>query len=298
MTDDADGSSEGFVDIVMIPSNDDPTAQLDEGFITPLDVPLVIRVSDLLANDYDIEQADTDGDGTIDVDMDDPNRPRPTFVGIDAVLDPAQLALGNRVQVGTAEIVTFRGEQFVVVRFPQGFTGPVTIEYRIADTEGLQDTGFALAAVSSFYSGTLLGTPRTDLIEGAALVGNTIQGFASDDYIIGGDTDDRIDAGSGDDKIETGGGNDLILGGAGADVIDGGAGFDTVDFSTSTTGLRADLESRVGQGGDAQGDVYIGIEALVGTSHNDDLGGDSAANKLYGQGGADEIVGRGGDDEL
>ncbi len=298
VTDDADGSSEGFVDIVMIPSNDDPTAQLDEGFITPLDVPLVIRVSDLLANDYDIEQADTDGDGTIDVDMDDPNRPRPTFVGIDAVLDPAQLALGNRVQVGTAEIVTFRGEQFVVVRFPQGFTGPVTIEYRIADTEGLQDTGFALASVSSFYSGTLLGTPRTDLIEGAALVGNTIQGFASDDYIIGGDTDDRIDAGSGDDKIETGGGNDLILGGAGADVIDGGAGFDTVDFSTSTTGLRADLELRVGQGGDAQGDVYIGIEALVGTSHNDDLGGDSAANKLYGQGGADEIVGRGGDDEL
>ena len=29
--------------------------QLDEGFITPLDVPLVIRVSDLLANDYDIK---------------------------------------------------------------------------------------------------------------------------------------------------------------------------------------------------------------------------------------------------
>ena len=289
VTDDADGSSEGFVEIAMIPSNDDPTAQLDEGFITPLDVPLVIRVSDLLANDYDIEQADTDGDGTIDVDMDDPNRPRPTFVGIDAVLDPAQLALGNRVQVGTAEIVTFRGEQFVVVRFPQGFTGPVTIEYRIADTEGLQDTGFALAAVSSFYSGTLLGTPRTDLIEGAALVGNTIQGFASDDYIIGGDTDDRIDAGSGDDKIETGGGNDLILGGAGADVIDGGAGFDTVDFSTSTTGLRADLESRVGQGGDAQGDVYIGIEALVGTSTTTTSAA-TAANTLDGQGGADEIV--------
>ena len=181
ITDGVDGSAEGFVDIVMIPSNDDPTAQEDEGFVTPLDVPLVIRVSDLLANDYDIEQADTNGDGTIDVDLDDPNRPRPTFVGIDAVLDPAELAQGNHVEIGTAEIVTFRGEQFVVVHFAQGFTGQVTIQYRIADTEGLQDTGFALATVSPNYSGILRGTPRVEVVEGAELTGNYIQGFASDE---------------------------------------------------------------------------------------------------------------------
>jgi Ca2+-binding RTX toxin-like protein len=298
ITDGVDGSAEGFVDIVMIPSNDDPTAQQDEGFVTPLDVPLVIRVSDLLANDYDIEQADTNGDGTIDVDLDDPNRPRPTFVGIDAVLDPAELAQGNHVEIGTAEIVTFRGEQFVVVHFAQGFTGQVTIQYRIADTEGLQDTGFALATVSPNYSGILRGTPRVDVVEGAEFTGNYIQGFASDDYILGGDRDDRIDGGSGNDQIDAGAGNDLILGGQGADVIDGGDGFDTVDFTGSNTGVRADLESRVGQGADAAGDVYVRIEALNGTDFDDILGGDAAANKLFGNGGKDQLEGRGGDDEI
>jgi len=34
----------------------------------------VLRVSDLLKNDYDVEQADHDGDGVIDDDLDNPNR--------------------------------------------------------------------------------------------------------------------------------------------------------------------------------------------------------------------------------
>ena len=85
-----------------------PTAMDDEGFVTPLDIPLVIRVCDLLFNDFDIEQVDTDGDGIRDDDLDDPDRPRPRFVGVDAVLDPAELAHGHRVRVGEFEIVELR----------------------------------------------------------------------------------------------------------------------------------------------------------------------------------------------
>src|SRR5690606_29428012 len=131
----ADGTATAKVNISIVASNDDPTTGDDFGFITPLDAPLVVRVSDLLANDFDIEQADTDGDGRRDHDLDDPDRPRPTFVGVTGVFSAAALQLGQRSEVGTAEIVEWAGERFAVVRFPEGLNGQVAIEYAIADAE-------------------------------------------------------------------------------------------------------------------------------------------------------------------
>ena len=288
---------EGFVDIIIEPSNDDPTVVDDVGFVSPFDIPLVINVADLLFNDFDIEVADTDGDGQVDVDLDDPDRPRPDFVGIDGVWDPAELAQGNRVSVGTFELLEFRGEEFLVARFDPGFTGQVVIEYRIADTEGLEDTGFAEAHVADVYTGQLQGTPFIDYIEGNDL-SELIWGYRRDDWIVAGDGDDIIFADEGDDKVEAGLGDDDIDGGDGADEIDGGDGFDIVRFAGSNIGVRADLESRVGQGGFAQGDVYLGIEALEGTQFADDLGGDGENNSLFGLGGNDLLEGRGGIDLL
>jgi Ca2+-binding RTX toxin-like protein len=297
VSDGEDGVTEAFVDIEIVPSNDDPTVVEDPGFVTPFDVPLVIRTEDLLFNDYDIEQADTDGDGTIDVPLDDPDRPRPEFVAVDAFLDPVELAQGNRVNVGTFEIVDFRGDSFVVARFDQGFTGEVIIEYRIADEEGLEDTGFAYANVADFYDGTLTGTPFIDYIEGNAL-SETILGYRRDDWIVALAGDDTIVTGLGEDLIEAGIGDDVINPGDDADDVRGGLGFDTVLFAGSNTGVRADLQTLIGQGGFAQGDLYSGIEAFEGTAFNDTLGGDDAANSLSGLGGNDELVGRGGVDTL
>ncbi|WP_404333516.1 tandem-95 repeat protein [Sphingomonas sp. MMS12-HWE2-04] len=297
IADGVDGTARAFVDIVIIPSNDDPTVVDESGFSTPLDIPLVIRAADLLFNDFDIEQLDRDGDGVGDVDLDEPDRPRPSFVGIDAVLDPAALAQGQRVEVGTASIITFRGEQFVVVHFAAGFTGDVTIEYRIADEEGLEDTGFATAHVDSSYLGTLLGTGRIDYVEGGAGV-DTIRTGGSDDWILGFAGNDSIEAGAGNDQVDAGDGEDWIDGGEGADTINGGAGYDTVVFVGGAVGVRADLESRIGQGGVAQGDVYTSIEALIGTQYADILGGNAQANRLEGGEGSDELTGRGGNDTL
>jgi radical SAM-linked protein len=56
----------------------------------------------------------------------------------------------------------------------------------------------------------------------------------------------------------------------------------SVVFSGSNAGVRADLESRVGQGGFAEGDVYLNIEALIGTDYADELGGNGFANRLEG----------------
>lgn len=297
ISDFSEGTSEGFVDIVIIPSNDDPTVVDDPGFVTPFDVPLVIRADDLIFNDYDIEQADTDGDGTIDVDLDDPNRERPTFVGVDRILDPLELAQGNRVDVGTFEILTFRGEDFLVARFDPGFTGEVTIQYRIADEEGLEDVGFAYANVADFYGQELTGTPFVDYIEGNAL-SETIFGYRRDDHIVALDGNDTILTDSGADLIYAGAGNDWIDAGDDGDEIFGGEGFDTVVFTGSNVGLRADLATLIGQGGFAQGDLYIDVEALVGTSFCDILGGDANANFLDGVAGDDELEGREGNDTL
>ncbi|MEQ1612320.1 MAG: tandem-95 repeat protein, partial [Hyphomicrobiaceae bacterium] len=296
ITDDTDGFSVGTVTIFVIPSNDQPTVQDDAGFLAPLDVPLVIRVSDLLANDYDIEQIGDD-DGQFRVPLDDPNRPRPSFVGIDEVLDPAELAFGRHVSIGSAEVVTFSGEQFVVVRFASGFTGDVALQYRIADEQGLEDIGFATAAVLPTYAGLLNGSGLVDYIIGNALA-ETMNGLSSNDYIQSLDGADTIFAAAGDDVIDAGAGDDLIDGGAGADRIIGGDGFDTVVYTGNNVGVRADLESRVGQGGVAQGDVYLGVEALVGTEYADQLGGDVNANRLEGGAGNDLLEGRGGADTL
>ncbi|MEC3860643.1 tandem-95 repeat protein [Mesobacterium sp. TK19101] len=295
VTDNNDGVVEGFLDIVIVPSNDDPTVVEDPGFVTPLDVPLVIRVSDLLFNDYDIEQADTDGDGTIDHDLDDPDRARPTFVGVDALWDPVELAQGNRVPLGAFEIVEFRGEEFLVARFASGFSGDVTIEYRIADEEGLEDTGFAYATVADYYGRELSGTPQVDYIEGNAL-DEVIHGYNRDDWIVALGGNDTIQTGLGADFIQAGDGDDLIDAGDGNDDIRGGAGFDIVTFFGSNTGVRADLNTLIGQGGFAAGDQYVDIEGFIGTAYQDTLGGDDAANDLSGMDGDDLIEGRGGAD--
>ncbi|SEP42906.1 Ca2+-binding protein, RTX toxin-related [Methylobacterium sp. ap11] len=280
-----------------MPTNDDPTVGEDEGFVTPLGVPLVLRAADLLANDFDIEQADHDGDGTIDDDLDDPRRPRPTFDGVEGVYDAEALALGQRIPRGEAEVVAWAGETFVVVRFAEGFSGAVAVEYRIRDADGATDTGLAKARVGAAYDGTLRGSSLPDLVAGSAGA-DAIRAFAGSDLVRAGAGDDRIEAGDGDDRIEAGAGDDWIDGGRGSDRIDGGDGVDTVSFENSDIGIRADLESRIGQGGTAQGDTYLGIEALTGSRFADQLGGDAGANRLEGLEGDDLIEGRGGDDSL
>ncbi|WP_367714279.1 tandem-95 repeat protein (plasmid) [Nitratireductor sp. GISD-1A_MAKvit] len=271
ITDNADGTSEGMVDIRIQRVDDDPTAVADAGGITPLDIPLVLRVSDLLANDFDV---------------DDPNGNRPLFfAGVESV------------SAGVAEVVHSGGEDFIIVRFDPGFTGNVEVRYIVEDETGLTDIGLVEAEVAPVYDGNLTGTPDPDVLVGNHL-DETITGLAGDDTILAMAGNDVISAGAGNDVIDAGAGDDHIDGGDGGDEIDGGDGFDTVDFAGSNTGVRADLASRVGQGGFAAGDVYRNIEALAGTEYRDTLGGDDRANVLDGRGGSDHLEGRGGDDTL
>jgi Ca2+-binding RTX toxin-like protein len=93
-------------------------------------------------------------------------------------------------------------------------------------------------------------------------------------------------------------GNDVLKGFGGADLLDGGWGNDTAVYTDSTTGVSVNLETGLGHGGTAAGDTLVGIENLYGSSHNDFLTGNAAANIFYGLSGIDILNGGDGSDAL
>ncbi len=267
VTDNADGVSEGYVDITILAQNDQPTAVNDTVASSPLDIPVVIRISDIMENDFDVD--DPDGEKNI------------SFVGVDGA------------SIGTAEV----DGNFIVLRVPEGTTGIVEVTYRIKDPEGVEDTATVTALIEGTYGRVLNGTPRADLLIGNDL-DETINGLESNDRIVANGGADIINGGTGEDDIDAGEGDDFIDGGDDADDIDGGEGFDTVTYELSNVAVRADLASRLGQGGWAAGDVLTDIEGLIGTEFGDDLYGGLADNRIEGRGGNDLIDGREGVDTL
>jgi len=165
----------------------------------------------------------------------------------------------------------------------------------------------------------LIGTEGDDAIFGRG--GNDIlQGLGGNDQLDGGEGDDQLDGGAGADTIDGGegddtllgdAGDDLILGGAGADQIDGGDGYDTLSYAGSAAGVSINLtpislpgappedaQPLPGVGGDAEGDVVTGIEALIGSDFADVLVGSADDNLIEGGMGADSLSGGDGNDTI
>ncbi|MGR6468394.1 beta strand repeat-containing protein [Rhizobium sp. PAMB 3182] len=81
-----------------------------------------------------------------------------------------------------------------------------------------------------------------------------------------------------------------------ADTITGGSGYDIVDYRDDTTGVTVNLLTGHGSGGTAAGDIYSGIEGILGGLGDDTLVGDSGDNLLDGGSGSDHMTGDTGDD--
>ena len=126
----------------------------------------------------------------------------------------------------------------------------------------------------------LVGSAFADVLTANPLAGSTLQGNAGDDILIGGT------------------GSDFLLGDAGADRLLGLGGRDGTSYVTSRGAVRVDLAAGTARGGDAEGDVLVSIEDVMGSAFADVLEGTSGANRLAGWIGDDVIDGRGGDDEL
>ena len=93
-----------------------------------------------------------------------------------------------------------------------------------------------------------------------------------------------------------GDGNDTLIGGTGVNTLNGGAGRDAASYAQAAAAVRVDLgmsSPQVTGGGGT--DTLVDIEDLVGSSFDDTLIGNAAANRLFGGAGNDVLIGFTGD---
>ena len=142
---------------------------------------------------------------------------------------------------------------------------------------------------------TIIGSAFDDTITAlsGSSVGMTLRGFGGKDILIGGDGDDLLD-GDGNNVLAAPG-DDFLEGGLGADILDGKDGIDTASYQNAAVGVVVNLTT-AGSGGEAAGDTYIGIENVLGSSHDDSITGNSSDNVFEGGLGSDVLVGGGGND--
>jgi Ca2+-binding RTX toxin-like protein len=172
----------------------------------------------------------------------------------------------------------------------------------LTDSDGGTDAiNAAAVTLASFID---LNAGATSTIDGTPLTladGTTVEdafGGDGDDTMIGNSCDNILVGNRGGDTVQGGDGDDTLRGGAGGDVLDGGAGIDAASYAGSKAGVTIDLATGAASGGDAAGDVFTGIEDLVGSSHADILIGDDGNNTLAGGAGGDVLDGGAGGDAL
>ena len=270
-------SSVATLDIAAI--NDSPEASDDSGFETQEDVAITISAADLTANDSDV-----DGDDL-------------TILSVANAVG-GTVALANGQITFTPALGTFGLASFTYT-VSDGNGGTSTASVSITVTEDVDVDG------PTEGDDVLTGTPGADIID--ALGGNdVIDGLGGSDTLIGGV------------------GNDVFLGGTGRDSHDGGDGFDAIDYSGASRGIVAMFQNTDGAGiggafryryegglrGDANGDSYDSIEAVVGTNFRDFVfggadgtaallgGGNDVFDTRYYNSGVDNVDGGSGNDRI
>ena len=207
-----------------------------------------------------------------------------TIVGIENLVgsDRADTLTGN---AGDNVLEGGRGADRLV-----GGGGKDTASYarsRAAVTVNLQAT-----ATCTTYSGA---TVAAGVRSGGDAAGDTLTGIEN---LTGSDHADVL-CGDGEDNVITGGGGVRVVSGAHiGDSIDCGGGSDTLDYSDSPEGVSTSIVSQFGFGGDAEGDFFVACENVIGSNHDDIIGGDSDENVLRGEGGNDILSGSRGNDTL
>jgi len=164
--------------------------------------------------------------------------------------------------------------------------------------------GYDLARYDHLTQGGNLSLSSSGFISIEGLVGSNfndrLAGNAGDNVIYGIGGDDSLVGNGGTDHLYGDDGNDVFYGDLTNSLIDGGFGLDMAHYENSLAGVVVDLALGLGSGGDAQGDTYASIEAVVGSDFADTLIGDGDVDGtiLYGQGGDDVLKGGGGRDTL
>lgn len=204
-----------------------------------------------------------------------------------------------------------------------GGTDVNTVNYSL--DSGDQASGFSInlttgqayrvTAAGSTFEDTLVNIQSVvgndlDTVITGSNVANVLAGLGGNDTLSGLAGDDILMGGSGSDSLDGGSENDLLSGGGEIDTINGGTGVDTVSYNLDsvdngnnwyidlTEGKAYWLSSSDLGSQKNYDDTLLSIENVVGSSKNNFIRGDAAANLLIAQGGNDSLDGAGGDDTL
>lgn len=201
---------------------------------------------------------------------------------------------------GGAVEVSFGGSNFIDFNFDDipDFGTITSISIDASGSNVATISGFSLSildvafAVANDQSEDLL----TDVFGGS----NTFIGGSNADLVYGFTGNDLLVGNAGNDRLSADFGRDTLNGGLGADELDGGRGLDWASYEDASSGVIAILDTQyaIYNSGEAFGDTYIGIEGLIGSDHDDLLGGNSGLNGLDGGAGDDTLYGLGGTDYL
>ena len=151
--------------------------------------------------------------------------------------------------------------------------------------------------IGSAFDDQVWGDAGSNAVWGMAGA-DRLYGGAGGDTLNGGDGNDILYGEAGADSLNGGAGDDRLIGGAGPDRIVGGDGVDIVQYDGATGSVTVDLAAASGSAGDAAGDVYSGVENVVGSAYGDTIVGSAGANSVWGLDGNDTLAGGQGADTL
>ena len=197
-----------------------------------------------------------------------------------------------------ADTVVFSGPRSAYQIYWDGQVGTITGNGSTTTVRNVELLRFSDQTITLTPNGpvTVTGDVTDNRIDGSNF-GDSLGGAGGNDVLNGFGGADYLNGGSGNDTLDGGDGDDTLIGGTGDDTLIGGAGWDTADYTTTSSGLNANLATGVVTSG-FDTDQLSGVEQVNGTTANDIIRGDAGANIIRGGGGADRLYGGNGDDQL